>query len=402
MNRSYYLFFLLLLFFSCSDDLTVGSTPGSVSGRIYPREGGATIGVYQSVINLIEESKSNTDGTFLIEDVPPGNYLLKISAPGYGRFEMDNVNVISGSVRDIGDIMLSKLPWPIVSSDIDRLEGVIRVGGSISFRVSQELDEDLSTSGVSINPEVPGFNVSFSRTTFRISGDWIFSTDYSVNLDTTIRTIFGYPLEFRWTQPFTIEPFSISAFGIPSKWTPTSSLNFILNGEVSAQTVSDNIVITPNITFDPEIREDRRIRFRVFIKPRVRWPTGFTNITIKKGLTESGGSTLESDTTVAIFMNLMSVIHTIPSDGETSASDSLGIDIRFSAPLNIETAQNAVTINPTVSFSTDFGIADEFIFINPDFGLESATTYTVTIDTSLKDIWGNPMDMPYQFSFTTK
>jgi hypothetical protein len=42
------------------------------------------------------------------------------------------------------------------------------------------------------------------------------------------------------------------------------------------------------------------------------------------------------------------------------------------------------------------------IYVDPGGDLAPGTTYTVTVDTTIQDIWGNFLATPYTFWFTTE
>jgi hypothetical protein len=75
------------------------------------------------------------------------------------------------------------------------------------------------------------------------------------------------------------------------------------------------------------------------------------------------------------------------------------IKISFSELMNKDLAQNAFSINPSVSgaFSWD----GNTMTFTPSSRLALSTAYTVTIGTGAKDLAGNSLASPYTFSFTT-
>ena len=115
MKRLFYSIVFLLLLVACEKDAIVQleKEPGSVAGRVYPVGADATAGLYLSVVSLVTEVQPNSDGTFHLENVQPGNYWLRISATGYGSIELKDVQVVDGEVTDVGELLLSTLPWPL-------------------------------------------------------------------------------------------------------------------------------------------------------------------------------------------------------------------------------------------------------------------------------------------------
>ena len=82
MKHILIIFILLFTLFlgSCEDngeniEIFIQKQPSAIAGRVYPFDAEATVGLYQGIVMLIAETNTNPDGTFIIENVPPGVYL---------------------------------------------------------------------------------------------------------------------------------------------------------------------------------------------------------------------------------------------------------------------------------------------------------------------------------------
>ncbi len=102
------------------------------------------------------------------------------------------------------------------------------------------------------------------------------------------------------------------------------------------------------------------------------------------------------------FRTLMppGVATTYPANGETQAHFSNRLSIEFRSPINPETVQGRIYINPLPDkeiswFYNAWSWSIEF------YGLDPSTEYRVDIEPGIEDIYGNPITQPYQFRFRT-
>lgn len=97
------------------------------------------------------------------------------------------------------------------------------------------------------------------------------------------------------------------------------------------------------------------------------------------------------------------VVKTEPADGAQSAYYQLyGTNIYFAAPMDLETLEGQILIQPEpddfeISAWEDSGYFNVLLGIN----LERDTEYEVTIPASAADIWGETLGQAYTYTFTT-
>ena len=399
---------LISIFIGCEDQISIvlEEQPGSVSGRIYPIDSNAKVGLYQGVIKLIVESTIESDGSFLIEEVPTGDYLLRVSASGFGSQEIKNINVEDGFGVDIGELLLTTLPWPIESVFFEdgTKDIAVRYDFPIYFRLP--LDGESAEEAVTVTPVPPDLKISYSEgssseSELSVRADWDYSTKYTIELSTLLKTKLGRQLEFPFTTSFTTEPFWLFNFHTQSSGNFNSFITIAFNGNITESNLYENIVFTPG-SFSSITLENNTHRISYAnISPDVVWPTGNTLITIKGGLAEEGGVTLGSDTTIILEMNKLSITETFPINRQISISISDDIHIIFNTLINESSAQTAFSITPEVPFSVTLNSGNQVV-LNLLSLLQDATTYTVTVNSTLTDFWGVPFEGPYDFSFTTK
>lgn len=78
-----------------------------------------------------------------------------------------------------------------------------------------------------------------------------------------------------------------------------------------------------------------------------------------------------------------------PADGQTGVSQSTSIDLTFTEEIDFATIADGISVSP--SFLNTASVSGNVVTINPQSNLTVGTIYTVTINTSLTDLSGNPL-----------
>jgi len=78
-----------------------GALRGVVQDTSGARVGGAKIAVHNAELSLVRETQADERGDFRLEELPPGSYLLTVSAPGFAEVRSE-VAVAISSVRELG------------------------------------------------------------------------------------------------------------------------------------------------------------------------------------------------------------------------------------------------------------------------------------------------------------
>jgi uncharacterized protein YfaS (alpha-2-macroglobulin family) len=118
----------------------------------------------------------------------------------------------------------------------------------------------------------------------------------------------------------------------------------------------------------------------------------------------SGGATLDRGETIPFtVVPTPAVISTDPADGtETMPYQLYGTSVQFTAPMDPDTLEDQVVIQPEPD-DVDYNFYDNVERFNMflGFDLERDTEYTITIPASATDIWGESLGEAYTYSFTT-
>ena len=90
-------------------------------------------------------------------------------------------------------------------------------------------------------------------------------------------------------------------------------------------------------------------------------------------------------------------ISSTPSNGDTGVSDSTTITLNFSEPIDFSSASDGISVSP--SFLNTITTSGNSVIINPQSTLTVGTIYTITANTSLTDLAGNPISTGQTISF---
>jgi alpha-2-macroglobulin len=90
-----------------------------------------------------------------------------------------------------------------------------------------------------------------------------------------------------------------------------------------------------------------------------------------------------------------------PDDGEELVRPYGGFVIYFASPMDEESVEERITIEPTPEFEPRFYYRDWSDSVEVAFQPYPSTTYTVTLAPGAEDLYGNTINEEYSFSYTT-
>jgi len=114
-----------------------------------------------------------------------------------------------------------------------------------------------------------------------------------------------------------------------------------------------------------------------------------------------GGGGLEVWENVQSDSTPPSISSTSPPDSATDVPLNAGISITFSKPMNRSATGSAITISPSISYSSSWAAGDTVVSCMPSGNLDESTHYTVTISTVAKSADDMNLESSNSFSFTT-
>ena len=168
-------FFLsIIIFFSIPEFVISQNITGNIEGRITDAKGSSIPGVNISLSSISLQGNrgtaTNNDGYFQIISLPVGEYTIKMSAVGFSRLNIENVQVQLGKTTHFGVIVLKQqaigLPEISVSGKKPVIDPVsTSYGGNINYSYFENLPLDRSYKDMAdILPQVNERNFAGSTT----------------------------------------------------------------------------------------------------------------------------------------------------------------------------------------------------------------------------------------------
>ncbi len=105
---------------------------------------------------------------------------------------------------------------------------------------------------------------------------------------------------------------------------------------------------------------------------------------------------------IPIIPEVPRVVDISPKAGATGISIEETIVITFSVPMNRESVIEALESSPEMEFSQILWLDSKALILTPRGGLDSYTTYTITMGTGAMDVNGNHLVTPYSWKFKTE
>lgn len=122
-----------------------------------------------------------------------------------------------------------------------------------------------------------------------------------------------------------------------------------------------------------------------------------TEVTVEANQTSNLDVDMEFDNSIPPALNTYA-----PEDGAVDVALNQPITFHFSLPMNQESVQNAITIEPAIDVTYSWSENGKSIFINAVGGLTKAMEFTVNLTTDAKQLWGVSIPEPLTFKFTTE
>ncbi|MEP7293866.1 MAG: Ig-like domain-containing protein, partial [Chloroflexota bacterium] len=115
-----------------------------------------------------------------------------------------------------------------------------------------------------------------------------------------------------------------------------------------------------------------------------------------------GGAALEGQMAWGFStVPLPAVVSTDPFDGQTDAYAGGGFTIYFASPMNPETLEDQITIEPEPFFEFDNYYSDYSNSYTVSFASEPSTDYTITLAAGMEDVYGNAIGRETVIEYTT-
>src|SRR5689334_13076689 len=99
--------FMLAMAVSAGAQQTGG---GTLTGAVNDKDGvvpGATVTVIADATSRVQTAVTNEFGVFRLPGLAPGQYTIKVEMTGFSPITMNQVQLSSGEVRDVGKLTLA-------------------------------------------------------------------------------------------------------------------------------------------------------------------------------------------------------------------------------------------------------------------------------------------------------
>lgn len=461
MNSRKLLFVLLsFLIFNCEETIIYETNEvidprffndafhGNITGKIVQKNSSPLIIVSQ--VKDIDTVLINTsDGSFAFENLPIGNYDLRIIADNFRIYKQYNVFVNGAGTTYLGEIDLLKIPDLISTYYPEDNEEIVfnnRYSAlSISVTFTQPMDRASVEAAFKTEPASEGIFSwgNYSRSpydyyfadaaysdpnlseygatittyskitsfTYRMAQkDSYVDTTYRVIISTEAKDTSGnhlrFPLEFSFRtiqSSSTVNGFQTLPYHGDINVEPVSrnGIEILFPRNMNKQSVEKNISVSPgnNITYIwPALNKLTIYTGGVFYSE-----TKYT-ITIDSTAEDLDGKKLKNPFTFSFETDKVRVTSTTPSNGEVFVFKENDLYINFNTYVVKSSVEKAIKITPTTQgyFSYDSYSSSSRIRFDPATSWKPNTKYTITIDTSAVDLYGAHLKEPYEFSFITR
>jgi hypothetical protein len=227
--------------------------------------------------------------------------------------------------------------------------------------------------------------------------------EYSIGVDSTARDINGNALVPPFTTTFVPEPyFRVMDVNPPDRAVDVPTyVNIFLN--FNSKVLPE---ILTHLTMEPAIPGFWWMGYDstgVGYQSSSNLPSGTSfTITVDGTAEDALGNRIQAPVVSRFTTVPFRVASTQPSDGSTGVPLTITPSLYFSVPLDTSTITSAYHFTPATT-GTINGIyyGTTYLSYTPLNGLLASTAYTVRIDSTLRDLSGNPLPGGYEYSFTT-
>jgi cytochrome b6 len=339
----------------------------------------------------------------------PGNYTIMVRMQTGTDHDNNNVNPIS---RDLFDALPFKVVPPPVVMDATPREGSegIFINSPVVIAFNKEMDRPSVEAAFSIDPPVNGtFTWEGPVARFNLNGtteDDLLAeaTTYTYSLDTSAMDVDGIhllePLLVTFTTGSGQDVFAPTVISILSSRVPRDAVVRITFSEPmdrssAVAAFSIGPAVRGNLTWEADTL--------VFTPAGLLDYDTLYTVRVEGSAQDLAGNPLGTD----ILYTFLTIADTVPPAVEATSPVNGSRDVplvttvtlQLSPDVDRDTLARALTWDPPVL--ADISWNGSRAVLTPRHQLDEGTRYNLTIDTSLLDVRGNPLEGPYILSFTT-
>lgn len=230
-------------------------------------------------------------------------------------------------------------------------------------------------------------------------------TSYSCTIDTTAVDTLGFHLpenlEFEFmTDSARLLTLEVRNPNIPGVENYPRRMRLTFNVPVEEFRVVDPFAVNPEFTYQSgQASEDHTIYTYPLISD-LRASTEYT-ITIDQQIVDIWGNTVYDLNTHSFLTEPVAVEYHYPEQDTDIKGTAVILQVRFNTSMDRFSTENAFAFsNDVLEISGQFEwISDQAFLFYPDDDLSYQTTYTMAVDTSAKDLFGDNLYEAFVFSF---
>ncbi|GEM_PF-6740553 len=179
-------------------------------------------------------------------------------------------------------------------------------------------------------------------------------------------------------------------------------INF--NSSLDAESFKDAIKISPEGKFKFTVGEDRSNQLVLTCLDPIPAGAEFT-VTIAKTVKSRSGANLAADYMLEFKTSLFNVASCWPKDGEKNVLARAYPYVFFNTAADRVSAGKAIKLSPEIVFETVWredtnGVP--YCVLKHSESFKPGVKYTLSVDTSALDMWGNALKTPAKVSFTVE
>jgi len=231
---------------------------------------------------------------------------------------------------------------------------------------------------------------------------WKVGETYSFTIASSAKDINGNSLLPAYAMTFAPEPYFRIRSVYPSDGATnvslSSSIDLYFNGPVDTSIFS-KITISPSVPGQWEYNDSTQIYYSYYLSP-LKANTTYT-IAVSANARDKYGNQLPQRFTSSFTTAPFQVTSTYPSNGSINVPLFNSIEVDFNSPIDTGTVRSAFKLTPTTSGYFSMYDGSSYFTFYPTNELLADTTYSVTVDTSLRSKSGDKLLAPYTFSFAT-
>lgn len=386
----------------------------SVVGVVYPPESKATVTAYLGI--PVVSTQIDEVGYFKLSGLPEGSYALLIQAEGYFDHKLSVKLYVENSIIAVDTVYMKSIHDLISSIRPYNGEEDVDVGTSITIQFRNIMKHESVEAAFHINPAVEGsFSwdwmdpfQSQSYVKFTPHDPLATSTVYQVTIDTSASDTSGIKLLEPYQFSFTTEPIRIrnTRPAHNDVWiSPMTDIRIIFNCLMNIESVNSAFrLVDSNLN---EVTGDLS-----WIGANYMCFRPSSALATKEEYTASINSTAEDISkknmpgvySFSFFTQPILVSYISPSPKSSTVSPYTDIRIVFNTDMDMNLTSAAfhlfdsqqVQVKGSFLWNTPQGMV-----FNPDTRLNYNETYTVSIDTTAKDLHGKGLNDPFSFWFKT-